>query len=116
MIDQKFFRDIPRRITDKGDMIIAADQMADTAFIVERGTAENIQTGKVFGPNSLLLPLEMLALEKYRSQIVASSPCAVICCPRHVLQNNLAREDRLTWPLSRSLAGDIMRRLGVTAA
>ena len=116
MIDRQFLHDIPRRITDSGDAIISPDQTADFAFIIERGAAKNTHTGKTFGPNTLLLPLELLALENYRSLIVAATPCAVICCPRQLLQKTLAEEDRLTWPLSRSLAGDIMRRQGVSAA
>ena len=116
MIDRQFLQGIPRRITDSGDAIISPDQSADLAFIIERGTAKNAHTGKTFGPNSLLLPLELLALESYRSRVIAATPCAIICCPRQLLQENLAAEDRLTWPLSRSLAGDIMRRQGVSAA
>ena len=115
MIDRQFLHDIPRRITDSGDAIISPDQTADLAFIIERGTAQNTHTGKTFGPNTLLLPLELFALESYRSRIIAETPCAVICCPRQLLQKTLAAEDRLTWPLSRSLAGDIMRRQGVDA-
>lgn len=116
MIDRQYFRDIPRRITDSGDTIISPHQDVDLAFIIERGTAKDTRTGKGFGPNTLLLPLELLALERYRSQIIATTPCAVICCPRPLLQKTLAAEDRLTWPLSRSLAGDIMRRQGIDAA
>ena len=116
MIDRQFLHDIPRRITDSGDAIISPDQTADLAFIIERGTAKNTRTGRVFGPNTLLLPLELLALESYRSLIIAATPCAIIRCPRQLVQKTLAAEDRLTWPLSRSLAGDIMRRQGVDAA
>ena len=116
MIDRQFLQDIPRRITDSGDAIISPDQTADLAFIIAWGTAENTHTGKTFGPKTLLLPLELLALENYRSLIIAATPCAVICCPRQLLQKTLAEEDRLTWPLSRSLAGDIMRRQGASAA
>ena len=116
MIDRQFLHDIPRRITDSGDAIISPDQTADLAFIIERGKAKNTRTGSVFGPNTLLLPPELLALEGYRSHIIAATPCAIICCPRQLVQKTLAAEDRLTWPLSRSLAGDIMRRQGVNAA
>ena len=113
MINRQFFQDIPRRITDSGDAIISPEQTADFAFIIERGTAENTRTGRTFGPNTLLLPLELFALESYRSHIIAATPCAVICCSRQLVQKTLAAEDQLTWPLSRSLASDIMRRLGV---
>ena len=116
MIDRQFLHDIPRRITNSGDAIVSPDQPADLAFFIERGTAKNTHTGKTFGPNTLLLPLELLALENYRSRIIAATPCAVICCPRQLLQKTLAAEDRLTWPLSRSLAGDIIRRQGVSVA
>ena len=115
MINRKLLRDIPRRITASGDAIILPEQTADLAFIIERGTAKNTRTGKTFGPNTLLLPLELFALENYCSLIIAATPCAVICCPRKLLQKTLAAEDRLTWPLSRSLAGDIMRRHGADA-
>ena len=116
MINRKLLRDIPRRITASGDAIILPEQTADLAFIIERGTAKNASTGKAFGPNTLLLPLELLALENYRSHIIAETTCAVICCPRQLVQKTLAAEDRLTWPLSRGLAGDILRRQGVDAA
>tara|TARA_Y100000022_G_scaffold60487_1_gene51894 strand:+ start:417 stop:782 length:366 start_codon:yes stop_codon:yes gene_type:complete len=113
MINRKLLHDIPRRITASGDAIISPEQTADLAYIIERGTAKNTRTGKTFGPNTLLLPLELFALENYRSRIIAATPCAVICCPHQLVQKALAAEDRLTWPLSRSLAGDIMRRHGV---
>ena len=113
MFNRQFLHDIPRRITDSGDAIISPKQTADFAFFIERGTAKNTRTGSTFGPNTLLLPLELLALESYRSRIIAATPCAVICCPRQLVQRTLASEDKLTWPLSLSLAGDIMRRLGV---
>ena len=116
MIDRQFLYDIPRRITNSGDAIISPDQTADLAFIIERGKAKNARTGSVFGPNTLLLPLELLALESYRSRIIAATPCAIICCPRQLVQKTLAAEDRLTWPLSRGLAGDIIRRQGIDAA
>ena len=115
MINHKLLHDIPRRITASGDAIILPEQTADLAFIIEHGTAKNARTGRTFGPNTLLLPLELFALENYRSHIIAATPCAVICCPRQFVQKTLAAEDRLTWPLSRSLAGDIMRRQGVGA-
>ena len=113
MINRKLLHDIPRRITASGNAIILPEQTADLAFIIERGTAKNTHTGKTFGPNTLLLPLELFALENYRSHIIAATPCSVICCPRQLVQKTLAAEDRLTWPLSRGLAGDIMRRQGV---
>ena len=116
MIDRQFFNNIPRRIANSGDAIVSPEQTADLAFIIEHGTAKNTHTGKTFGPNTLLLPLELLALENYRSRIIAATPCAVICCPRQLLQKTLAVEDRLTWPLSRSLAGDIVRRQSVSVA
>ena len=116
MIDRQFLYNIPRRITNSGDTIISPDQTADLAFIIERGKAKNAVTGSVFGPNTLLLPLELLALKSYRSRIIAVTPCAIICCPRQIVQKTLAAEDRLTWPLSRGLAGDIIRRQGVDAA
>ena len=116
MINRKLLHDIPRRITASGNAIILPEQTADLAFIIERGTAKNTRTGKTFGPNTLLLPMEFLALERYRSHIIAATPCAIICCPRQLVQKTLAAEDRLTWPLSRSLAGDIMRRQSVNAA
>ena len=115
MINRMLLHDIPRRITASGDAIILPEQTADLAFIIEHGTAKNTRTGKTFGPNTLLLPLELFALENYRSRIIAATPCSVICCPRQLVQKTLAAEDRLTWPLSRSLAGDIMRRQGVDA-
>ena len=115
MINRELLHDIPRRITASGNAIISPEQTADLAFIIERGTAKNIRTGKTFGPNTLLLPLELFALENYRSHIIAATPCSIICCPRQLVQKTLAAEDRLTWPLSRSLAGDIMRRQGVDA-
>ena len=115
MINRMLLHDIPRRITASGDAIILPEQPADLAFIIEHGTAKNTRTGKTFGPNTLLLPLELFALENYRSHIIATTPCSVICCPRQLVQKTLAAEDRLTWPLSRSLAGDIMRRQGVDA-
>ena len=110
MINRMLLHDIPRRITASGDAIILPDQTADLAFIIEHGTAKNTRTGKTFGPNTLLLPLELFALENYRSRIIAATPCAVICCPRQLVQKTLAAEDLLTWPLSRSLSGDLMRR------
>ena len=116
MINRKLLRDIPRRITASGDAIILPEQTADLAFIIERGTAKNTRTGKTFGPNTLLLPLELFALENYRSRIIAATACAVICCPRQFVQKTLTAENRLTWPLSRGLAGDILRRQGVDAA
>ena len=112
MINSQFLHDIPRRITDSGDAIISPGQTADYAFFIERGKAKNTDTGRTFGPTTLLLPLELFALESYRSRIIAAAPCAVICCPRQLVQRTLAAEDQLTWPLSRSLAGDIMRRRG----
>ena len=62
MINRKLLRDIPRRITASGDAIILPEQTADLAFIIERGTAKNTRTGKTFGPNTLLLPLELFAI------------------------------------------------------
>ena len=62
MINRQLLHNIPRRITGSGNAIILPEQTADLAFIIERGTAKNTRTGKTFGPNTLLLPLELLRL------------------------------------------------------
>ena len=48
---------------------------------IERGKAKRPHRQR-FRAEYLIAAARALALESYRSRIIAATPCAIICCPR----------------------------------
>lgn len=99
----------PRRIVAKNDFVIVAGDSADTLFHIESGTART-SDGCCFSAGDFILLCETLALDFHKLSVKATAPCELICLPLSILEATLSTQSHLAWPLSRSIAADMMQR------
>ena len=99
----------PRRIVEPETAIIAAGDPADTLFYLETGTAR-AGDGTCFSAEDFILLCETLATDVHELAVVATAPCQLVCLPLSRLESTLSTQSHLAWPLSRSIAADMMQR------
>ena len=103
------WRTHPRRIVEVNDPIILTGDCADTLFYIETGAAR-AGDGSCFSAGEFILLCETLALDIHKLSVKAAAPCQLVCLPLSMLEATLSSQSHLAWPLSRSIAADMMQR------
>ena len=103
------WHDQPRRIVATGDTVISAGEPTDILYLLERG---NARTGEGVGcvTGDLILLCEALALTNYTTIVHAETDCEIILLPQDLLKQSLNTGGTMVWPLSRSIAADVIQR------
>ena len=118
----------PRQIISPQERIITAGDPTDVLFLLEHGVAlapnaaldnqtrpndtakVSTENDMIYRTGALISLLEMLSLNVYRHDVLAYEKCRVIGINRHEIKAMWDRDDRLAWPLSRSIAATITQR------
>lgn len=103
------WRTHPRLIVEANEPIISAGDAADTLFCLETGTARG-SDGSYFVAGDFIQLCETLALDVHTVGVEAVASCQLVGLPLSMLEATLSTQSRFAWPLSRSIAADMMQR------
>lgn len=99
----------PRRIVEAGELIIETGDAAETLFYLEQGLARTCD-GTVLTQDEAILLCDTLARETHERSVFASTQCHLVVVPVYQLEASLSSQHKLAWPLSRSIAADMVQR------
>ena len=100
---------LPRHNIDADQVIIDGSEPTSVLFYLTAGNASGNDGVKYIAGDMLGL-CEVLALDRYVTQIQAIKRCTLIAIRREVLEAALTRGGDLVLPISRSIAADITQR------
>jgi len=100
----------PKLVCKRGDRIIRQGAATDTLYLLLSGRARLRRTKQEWCDGEVLSVVDFLALTGYRDDVVAAEECRLLCLTRDRFRQLITDKNRLLWPLSRGLAGDLVKR------
>ena len=103
----------PKLVCKRGDKIIRQGAATDGLYLLVSGRARLRGAGKTrhgWQGGEALAMVDFLALTGYRNDVVAAESCQLLCLTRDHFRQLITDQNRLLWPLSRGLAGDLVKR------
>ncbi len=99
----------PKWVVDAGDTIIEAGDAAETLFYLQQGVART-SDALIFPQGDIIMLAETLALEAHNQTVHACQPCHLVMIPLTQLKISLSAKNQVAWPMSRSIAADMIQR------
>jgi CRP-like cAMP-binding protein len=103
----------PKQIIAQGEAVISAGSSTDMAYYLLSGSAKSQVKGidgQSFVSGHVISLVSFLGLERYDSDVIATSPCEVLVMPRLLIEHHWSDEDSTSWVFACSMAADAIKK------